>query len=278
MKAGFDPKALSYLLVLIAGVSFFTLMLSDTGHRTSDFILPVGLILFGLYLGFLMFQIPICMKLGWYARGERLITGILPRVTDPRAEVTLLFHLFIFQFQQGRLPEAEETLERLSASDIPSEVRPLVDMNRASVFVAGERAEEALAVYRRYTVADFQEKQQAIFLNNLAFVYFLLGIELDDGIEMADRAFNLQPDPRFARTLAGLLFKTGSLEAAEAWCRYGLKKLPRAERIGRAWCWYIRALVRKELGDTEGVREAVKKGLTLSPLPKLTERLQALET
>ena len=240
------------------------------------YLLPVGLILIGLYIGFAMFQIPICMKMGWYRRGEQLIEGALQRIGESPAVVPLLFHLFVFQFQQGRLAEATATLDRLSREDLPSDAVPVMELNRAGLLVADEEFQKALDIYMRYSVEDFPEKQQAVFLNNLAFSYFTLGIELEIGIELADRAFNMSPDPRFAKTLAGLLLKTGSLEAALAWCEYGLRRLKRADHISRAWCYYLLALTRQEMGQTAGARDAVQKGLAVCPLEKLSRRMDSL--
>ena len=278
MKKSFDPRALMYLLVLFLAISLLFALLDTVsdGDTLSRYGFSAGLILLGLYITFLMFQIPLCLKLGWYARGERLIQGVLLRDTPPRALIPLLFHLFMFQYQQGRLAAAMETLDQLSRTDLPSEGVPIVELNRATLLAAEDRAQEALEIYRRYSVDDFSGTLQAVFLNNLAFVYFLLGIELEIGIELVDRAFNMHPDPRFSRTFAGLLFKSGSLEAAQAWCRYGLKKLPRSDRISRAWGWYIQGLIGLETGQHDAVRKAVVRGLALSPLPSLSERLQAL--
>ena len=241
-----------------------------------QYFFPVSLILLGMFIGFSMFQIPICMKMGWYARGEALILGALQRIGDSPAVLPLLFNLFVFQYQQGKIDAAGETLDRISSEGVPPEAVPMLDLNRAGLYAVQENYKKALDIYSRYSVEDFSGKQQPVFLNNLAFAYYGLGIELDAGIELADRAFSMSPDPRFSKTLAGLLFKTGSLDAALAWCEYGIRRLRRADRISRAWCYYLLALVRREQGDAAAAAEAAGKGLTISPISSLSDRLEKI--
>lgn len=274
MKAGFDFRAVSYFLLLFGGIFLLTMNLD--GAALSRYLLPGALILLGLSIGFNMFQIPLCMKLGWYARGERLLLAVLHRAGDSPNAVPFLFHLFLFQFQQGKLAEATATLDRLAAAELPEEARPAVAHNRAGVLAADEKYREALDIYLRYSVEDFPSRQQPVFLNNLAFAYAALGIELANGLDIADRAFNMAPDPRFAKTLAWLLLRQGETDAARAWCDYGLKRLPRADRISRAWCWYLRAQVCRATGDKLGAGDAARHGLALSPLDKLSRRLEKI--
>ena len=201
MKFRFDLRAFTFLLALTGLLAGLYLIMGPVLFQ--QYLFPVSLILLGLFIGFSMFQIPICMKLGWYARGEALIRGALQRIGDSPALLPLLFNLFVFQYQQGKIDDAEQTLERISSEGVPPEAVPMVDLNRAGVFAAREEYGKALDIYSRYSVEDFSGKQQPVFLNNLAFAYYGLGIELDAGIEMADRAFSMSRDPRFSKTLAG---------------------------------------------------------------------------
>jgi len=274
LKIQFDLKAFIYLLVFSALLSGLYLFLG--ADRFEQYLLPVALIFLGLFIGFSMFQIPICMRFGWYARGEGMILGALDRIGDSPAVIPLLFNLFVFQFQQGKIDAARATLDRISGEGPSPEAIPVLALNRAGLYAAREEYKKALDIYSRFTVEDFSEKVQPIFLNNLAFAYFGLGIELELGIELADRAFNMSSDPRFSRTLAGLLFKTGSLDASRAWCEYGIRRLRRADRISRAWCYYILALVKRELGDSAASVNAARKGKAICPVSALNDRLDEL--
>jgi tetratricopeptide (TPR) repeat protein len=125
------------------------------------------------------------------------------------------------------------------------------------------------------SVEEFPEKGRPLFLNNLAYAYGALGINLDDAVEIADRAFGMRHDPRIAGTLAGLMNRIHQPDAALQWADYALKHLPRREGNSRAYGLYCRAVALGTLGRITEARQAALKARGLARLPEVGDRIHS---
>lgn len=278
MKIKFDPVPLRYLAIsiIVLVALLFVISLARQAKTPGYVLLPLLLVLLVGVLLYRLFLIPICMRMGWHARGEELIKGVLERAEGTPAFHALLLNLFYFQFQLGKLDEAEKTLNRIPTGDLPPELRALSDMNRATLYLARDQFQTALDILRNYNVDDFSEKAGPVFLNNLAFAYYGLGINLEEGIDMVDRAFGLLPDARFSGTLAALLFKTWQLDAALKWAEYGIKHVPRRERFSRTWLHFIRARILHAMGHAPQAVASARKALELCNIESRRQDIEEL--
>ncbi len=214
--------------------------------------------------------------MGWYEKGERLLKKALRRINGTPAVATLLFHLIYFYFQQGKFKEAEKTINDINMGDLPADASVLISLNKAALYIVDEKYQKALDVLGRYRIDDFPASAGPAFLNNIAFAYYGLGINIDEGIEMTDRAFGLRPDPGFAVTMAGLLFKKYELKAGLAWTDYALKKLKRGNIYTRAYAGYLRAQILSSMGDAAGALVCAEKALSMSVSDNLNKNLDKL--
>ncbi len=83
-----------------------------------------------------------------------------------------------------------------------------VALQLAQYFQQNKRVDDAVATYRRVIGAD---SQNVVALNNLAYLYYERGREgdLSRGLEMAERAYNINPAPAVADTYGWLLLQDG---------------------------------------------------------------------
>ena len=92
-----------------------------------------------------------------------------------------------------------------------------------------------------------------------------LGRELDQALDMAERAFSVTPSPRIAVILGHILVRIKQYQAAEAWITWGIKRLRRKERYFGSYARYLRALLVRATGKGEEGEKAVLKALAQAP-------------
>ena len=81
-----------------------------------------------------------------------------------------------------------------------------------NVLYEQERYEEATESYREAIALD---PKDASSLNNLAWVYSIQGIRLEEGVRLSRQSLRLQPDtPQYLDTLAELYFRQGEYTRA----------------------------------------------------------------
>jgi len=123
---------------------------------------------------------------------------------------------YLYQ-QLDLISEAESSFRRAVASD-PDLARAHAALGNALVS-QGDHASAAEA-YREAIVLDPADHTS---LNNLAWVYAVQGVRLDEGLQLSRRALQLDPDsPTYLDTLAELYYQLGDREGALAIIRRAL--------------------------------------------------------
>lgn len=93
-----------------------------------------------------------------------------------------------------------------------------------NVLYEQEKYEEAIEAYQEAVSLDPRDHSS---LNNLAWVYSIQGVHLDDGIRFSRRSLRLEPDtPQYLDTLAELYFKRGEYARAVEIIRYAVSLEP----------------------------------------------------
>ncbi len=113
--------------------------------------------------------------------------------------------------QQGKKGEALRVAEETARAH-PRTSSPLVTIGRLQE--AAGNASEAITAYRKALEVD---QDNAVALNNLAWLLGKDGQNLDEAITLAEKAYGKAPDsPSIADTLGWLLYRKGNVERAEA--------------------------------------------------------------
>ena len=125
--------------------------------------------------------------------------------------------------------QAEKAFQKILETDPETdlELKLFVDAHAAlgNVYYDQEKYEEAVATYSKAIELNPRDHSS---LNNLAWVYAVQGIQLEEGIRLSSRSLRLRPDsPIYLDTLAELYFKHGDLERAVEIIRYAISLAPK---------------------------------------------------
>ncbi len=183
--------------------------------------------------------------IGWLEQANRKVPGYFP-LNAELAELYLQQDRFdealtLLQGMAKRRPEKAwvhynlghlyQQLELSGKAEAAFEKAVAIDGSFArahaslgNVLFGQKSYEEAAVAYRR--AIEFNPRDHSS-LNNLAWVYAVQGIRLDDGIRLSRRSLRLSPDrPTYLDTLAELHFRRGEPEQALRVIRYAIALNP----------------------------------------------------
>ena len=167
-----------------------------------------------------------------------------------------------------RMAEAQRLLEDMANSN-PQTVVPLLDLGQ--IYQSTGDLPAAEGAYRKALARD---GNNAIALNNLA---YLLGADpgrLDEAIELAERAFRAAPgSPAVADTLGWLLYQKGTLDRAETLLTQAVKATPDQAEIH----YHLGMLYLKQ-GKTADARRELERALQTPNFPSAEAVRRALDS
>jgi len=269
VKLRFDPAALLRLVFLGAGIAIavFVLQMIEDGEigmaAVVGILLPIG----AGGVALMLFRLPLYAFFGMNAAGAKLTGRVLAGMAEdaPGRDLFLYQHSY-FLYGMGHFREALEVLEEIDFGNIPQELQYVVMLNKGLIQNARFCPEEAISTLEQISFED--RAQGDLYANWLAYMaeaWAQLGRELDQALDMAERAFSVTPSPRIAVILGHILVRMKQYQAAEAWITWGIKRLRRKERYFGSYARYLRALLVRATGKGEEGEKAVLKALAQAP-------------
>lgn len=267
MKIRFDPRGLLYFVLLLAGISGGSAVLTmiREGALAPSFVVWFA---FGVLAGrmvFSAFRIPLLVRLGGSSRLIRELHGRLLRETAPVRRFQLHNYLFYIYFRRWKIRAARAELLKIESEFLPEVLRAVVHINLAGTALLLDRYDAAKRELDAVDPEGLPRRIAAVWMVNRA--SYLYGSDLDplQGAEFAHGALRRSGDPRVSAPLAGLLCRAGEYDAALAWIRYGLKNVRKRERYTRALLYLHLSEVFLQRAEPRESAAAAAAGLRICP-------------
>ncbi len=210
----------------------------------------------GYLLLFLLSILPGCSSYRVYVQGVDLDHFIESRPVAPDArevkrEAAYHNDLGVLLEREGELESALEQY-RIARRKDPTLI--LAYINAGNVFVKLNKLTEAEKLYRQ---ALDQEPDQALALNNLAWVFILRGEDLTSAIGLLERAIEVDQENRYLYldSLGWALYRDGRVAEAVETLNDALKETPPEETYLLGEAHYHLGIIHHEQGESRPADE-----------------------
>lgn len=204
-------------------------------------------------------------RLGQADEAAKAFEQALQRQPNHLAAARALAALYV---RTKRMAEAQRLLEDMANSN-PQTVVPLLDLGQ--FYQSAGDLPAAEGAYRKVLARD---GNNAVALNNLA---YLLGADpgkLDEAIELAERAYRAAPgSPAVGDTLGWILYQKGALDRAETLMTQAVKAAP-----DHAELHYHLGMVYLKQGKTADARRELEQALQTPNFPSAEAAVRALDS